>query len=184
MPRNYNRIYSLLVEDRADIIGHIAYALYKEEKIEFIARYKDENDGEEPTEEVLNQFNMISSNQSSIDKYKFVASCILQSFLDNSLEEFKKDVEDGMNKNHLELMRKVVEPMKPKPVYISYLHGIAQSVIGAFAFMLLLCGIIFLLRFSDTQYTFTFGGSGSATIEQTRNPENFTPQDSVIIERK
>ena len=29
MPRKYNYIYKQLVEDRGDIIGHIAYALYK-----------------------------------------------------------------------------------------------------------------------------------------------------------
>lgn len=32
MPRKYNYIYKQLVEDRGDIIGHIAYALYKEDK--------------------------------------------------------------------------------------------------------------------------------------------------------
>ena len=86
MPRNYNYIYSQLVEDRADIIGHIAYALYKEDKIEFISKFKDENGGVEPTEEDLKPFNTISSTQSSLDKYKFIASCILQSFLSNSFD--------------------------------------------------------------------------------------------------
>lgn len=42
MARNYNYIYSQLVEDRKDIVGHIAYALYKEDKIAFIGRYKEE----------------------------------------------------------------------------------------------------------------------------------------------
>lgn len=166
MPRNYNYIYSQLVEDKADIIGHIAYALYKEDKIEFITRYKKEHNNEEPTEEDLMPFNIISSSQSSIDKYKFIASCILQSFLDNSLEELKKDVEDSMSKNHLELIRKVIEPIKPCSVFKSYVHGTIQSVIGAFAFMLLLCGLLFILKFSDTQYTFTFGGNGNAKIEK------------------
>ena len=166
MSRNYNYIYSLLVEDRADIIGHIAYALYKEDKIEFITRYKEEHGDVEPTEEALRPFNMISSTQSSIDKYKFIASCILQSFLDNTLEESKKDVENEMNRNHLEQIKKAIEPIKPNSVFKSYLHGIAQSAIGAFVFMFLLCGVLFILKFSDTKYTFTFGGDGSAKIEK------------------
>lgn len=32
--------------------------------------------------------------------------------------------------------------------------------------MLLMCAIIFLLRFSDHQYTFTIGGSGNAELEE------------------
>ena len=35
-------------------------------------------------------FNIISSTQNSLDRYKFIASCILQTFLSNSLEESKK----------------------------------------------------------------------------------------------
>lgn len=59
MARNYNYIYSQLVEDRKDIVGHVAYALYKEDKIAFIGRYKEEHGGEEPTEEDLQPFNVI-----------------------------------------------------------------------------------------------------------------------------
>ena len=180
MPRNYNYIYSQLVEDKADIIGHIAYALYKEDKIEFITSYKNEHTNEEPTEDDLKPFNIISSSQSSLDKYKFIASCILQTFLDNSLEESKKDVEDNMNKNHLELIRKAIEPIRPCSTLKSYLHGTIQSVIGAFVFMILLCGLLFILKFSDTQYTFTFGGNGSAKIEKV-NTE--TKPDTIHAEQ-
>ena len=51
MPRKYNYIYKLLVEDRGDIIGHIAYALYKEDKIEYINKFKEEHNNNEPTED-------------------------------------------------------------------------------------------------------------------------------------
>ena len=36
MQRNYNFIYSKLVEKDSDLIGHIAYSLYKKSKIEYI----------------------------------------------------------------------------------------------------------------------------------------------------
>ena len=38
MPRKYNFIYSRIVEGKGDIIGYIAYALYKDAKIEYINR--------------------------------------------------------------------------------------------------------------------------------------------------
>ena len=178
MSRNYNYIYSQLVEDKADIIGHIAYALYKDDKIEYITKFKNENGGTEPTEEDLKPFNIISSTQNSLDKYKFIASYILQSFLSNSLEESKKDVEDNMNRNHLALMDEIIKPIKPASIWKCYLHGIAQSVLGAFIFMVLLCGLMFILNFSDNQYSFTFGGKGSAKIEKVDS--NKILNDSIV----
>lgn len=177
MSRNYNYIYSQLVEDKADIIGHFAYALYKEDKIEYITKFKQENEGKEPTEEDLKPFNTISSTQNSLDKYKFIASCILQTFLTNSLEESKRDVEENMNQNHLALMDEVIKPIKPAPTWKCYVHGTIQSVLGAFVFMLLLCGLMFILNFSDNQYTFTFGGKGDAKIERIDN--NNASQDTL-----
>ena len=46
MSRKYNFIYSKLVDDKDDIVGHIAYSLYKNEKIEFIEAFKKENSRE------------------------------------------------------------------------------------------------------------------------------------------
>lgn len=168
MSRKYNYIYKKLVEDRGDIIGHIAYALYKEEKIEYITKFRKEHNDAEPTEDDLKPFNDISSTSGSIDKYKFVAANILQVFLENTLEETKHDIEENINRNHIELIQKAIEPIKPSSIGKSYLHGIIQSVIGAFLFMLLLCALIFALNFSKSQYTFTFGGTGNATLEQVK----------------
>lgn len=166
MPRKYNYIYKQLVENRGDIIGHIAYALYKEDKIEYIAKFKEEHNGNDPTEDDLKPFNDMSCTTGSIDKYKFVASDILQSFLENTLEETKRDIEDSINRNHIEQIRKAIEPIKPNSLGKSYLHGILQSVIGAIIFMILMCAIVFFLNLSKQQYTFTIGGSGNATVEQ------------------
>lgn len=166
MPRKYNYIYKQLVEDRGDIIGHIAYALYKEDKIEYINKFKKEHNNNEPTEDDLKPFNDMSCTSGSIDKYKFVASSILQSFLENSLEETKRDIEDSINRNHIELIRKAIEPIRPASLGKSYLHGIAQSVIGAALFMIFMCALVFLLNFSKQQYTFTIGGSGNASFEK------------------
>lgn len=52
----------------------------------------------------------------------------------------------------------------------SYLNGIAQSVLGAFIFMGIMCILVFVLNFSKNKYTFTIGGEGSAKMEQQVNP--------------
>lgn len=178
MARKYSHLYELLVEDRADIIGHIAYALYKEDKIESISKYKAEHDGDDPSEESLEKFNEVCVCQGNIDKYKFVASCILQRFLDNSLEESKRDVEDSINRNHIELIKKAIEPIKPKSLWNNYLHGVMQSIIGALIFMLLMCAIVFIVNMSSQKHTFTFtiGGDGNANVRETSIQKNDTTQ--------
>lgn len=171
MARNYSFMYNKVVHDDADIIGHIAYSMYKDEKIRFIENFKKEHNGGHPTEEDIKYFNDINSTDSSIERYRFSASLVLQSFLDSSLSETINSIETDMNQRHLEEMKGILKPVR------SFWKGVGQSIVGAFAFMLIICLLIFFLRFSDYQYTFTFGGNGNAslteeTIVQETNCEN------------
>lgn len=165
VPRSYNHIYNRLVEEKGDLIGYIAYALYKDEKIEYITRFKEEH-GKDPDEEDLKRFHDITSTEASVDRYRYVASGILQSFLDNTLESTRTQIEDNLNRNHIELLRKAIKPIEPPSKGWSYFHGIMQSVAGAFLFMILMCALVFLLNLSRHTYTFKFGGNGNAEIEQ------------------
>ncbi len=166
MPRKYNFIYSHIVEGKGDIIGYIAYALYKDAKVEYINHFKEEHGGKEPDEDELKPFHDVTDTEESVNNFKYVASGILQAFLDNTLEETKAQIEDNLNKNHIELIKKAIEPIKPSSMWKSYLNGIAQSVLGAFIFMGLMCILVFVLNFSKNKYTFTIGGEGSAKVEQ------------------
>lgn len=166
MPRNYNHIYNLLVDEKGDLIGYIAYALYKDEKIEYISRFKEENGGKEPSEDDLKRFHDITSTDSSVNRYKYIASGILQSFLDNTLESTRTQIEENLNRNHVELLRKAIKPIEPPSKPWAYFHGIMQSVLGAFVFMIIMCALVFLLNLSTHKYTFTIGGGGNAELEQ------------------
>ena len=70
--RSYNYIYSKLVSDETDIFGHIAYALYKADKVEFIEKLK--NEGKEVTEEDLQPFHQISCLETTLERYKVQAT--------------------------------------------------------------------------------------------------------------
>ena len=59
MARKFNYIYSTLVESEDDFIGKIAYTIYKEDKINFIAELKKDNPEKEITEKDLLQFHQI-----------------------------------------------------------------------------------------------------------------------------
>lgn len=163
MGRQYNYIYSNIVEGEGDITGHIAYSLYKQDKIRFIENFKIKNNVEELSEEDLQPFHSITSSQSNIDRYKMQSVAILQNFLNDILSSATEQIERDCTQRHKEMLAEVVKDMKPK----GFWYGIFQSVIGAFVFMLLLCLLMFFLNFSETQYTFTIGGSGSAKLEAT-----------------
>ena len=75
MPKEFNYIYKKLVSDQNDIIGHIAYSIYKEDKVDHIKKKKGE--GIEVTDEVLKPFHEFSSSDSSIESYKMKAELVM-----------------------------------------------------------------------------------------------------------
>lgn len=167
MARQYNFIYSKLVRDEDDFVGHIAYALYKAEKVAYIEKFKSEHGGQEPTEEDLKPFNDMTSTELRLSMYEQHAQRKFRDWLNDTLGEVGRGIEQDCNANHLELITQALQPMKAEPTWKQYLHGILQSVLGAFIFMLLMCFILFLLKFTEHSYTITLGGGGTAIIEST-----------------
>ena len=56
--KQYNYIYSKLVSDETDILGHIAYSLYKAEKVEYLEKLAGKKDVD--TQKALDHFHQIS----------------------------------------------------------------------------------------------------------------------------
>lgn len=164
MSRQYNFIYEKLVDDRGDIAGHVAYSLYKSDKISFIEKFKQEHDGNEPTEEEFRPFHDIACMDASLERYKMHSVSILQAFLNDTLSSTTEQIEDDCRKRHKDMLSEAVQEMKPK----GFWHGVLQSVVGAFIFMVLLCALMFVLHLSDTQYTLTIGGNGNTKVETTK----------------
>lgn len=163
MSRQYNSIYSKLVKDENDIIGHVAYSLYKSGKADYISNFKAEH-GKEPEEEDLEHFHRMSCMEDEIFRYRMQATSILRNFTNNTLSSTIRQIEDDTIANHKESLKEVVSEMKPA----GFWYGVGQSVVGALLFMLLMCIVLFFLNFSESEYTFTFGGNGSAKIEKTQ----------------
>ncbi|MBQ9094087.1 MAG: hypothetical protein IJY03_08925 [Prevotella sp.] len=161
MSRQYNFIYKQLVDGEGDITGHVAYSLYKMDKICFIEKFKKEHDGKEPSEEEFRPFHDIACMDASIERYKMHSMSVLQTFLSDTLSSTTEQIENDCRKRHKEMLSDIVSEMKPK----GFLNGVLQSVVGAFIFMLLLCALMFVLHLSDTKYTVTIGGNGNAKIE-------------------
>lgn len=143
MSRKYSYIFSKLVENDADIVGHIAYALYKSDKVNYIENFKESNK-REPTDEDLDAFHSVSSQIESVKKYRFIAAHILRDFMDNSLEESIENIEQECNSRHAEIIRDVIKPLLPKKKSTVFWHGVLQSVAGAFIFALIVAAFVFI----------------------------------------
>lgn len=90
-----NFIYSKLVRDDDDIIGMVAYGIYKKHKIEFIESIKSTHD-REPNIDEWHAFAISTNTESQRDKYVSQAETMLATFVMNSAGEQIKDSERKM----------------------------------------------------------------------------------------
>lgn len=143
MERNYNYIYEKLVESENDLIGHIAYSIYKSNKIEFIEKFKKGHDGVAPTEEDLRTFHDMSCTDSTISLYLMKAESLLQDFMGELWEDFHEEIENDCIKNQNLHLEKIIDPIKPK-WWKQFGQSLLASLLGAFLFALLVATIAFI----------------------------------------
>lgn len=95
MGQFYNSIYEQLVKSEDDLIGLIAYAIYKKHKIEFITSIK-EKQGREPTTDECKIFFNASTTESQLAKYRNDAQSILSDVVANTTNEELEHYEQEM----------------------------------------------------------------------------------------
>lgn len=142
MLRNYNFIYSKLVEKDSDLIGHVAYSLYKKSKIEYIE--KQVSLGKTPTDSELIPFNDISSSESSIERYKLKATFIIQGFIENMLDEELESYKEQVVNNQVDILHKVIKPLVT-PTWKNVLIG----VVGSFVFAFITVSFYFIITYGN-----------------------------------
>lgn len=150
MQRNYNDIYSKLVGNEMDVLGHIAYSLYKENKIEYIE--KQELRGYCVTDQDLVPFNHFSSSDSTVHNYKIRAELILQEFVDNMLLEELKDYDVQLTHRQTEILKDIIAPLRP-----SFWNNIVIGVISSFVFTLLIVFLTIITEHKDSAIHITVG---------------------------
>lgn len=134
-----NFIYSKLVRDNDDIIGMVAYGIYKKHKIEFIESIKREHN-REPNQEEWHAFALSSNTDSQLEKYIFQADNTLASFVMNSAGEQIKTAEKQM----LEQYQANIKAVLP-----SNWKTVGLSVLGSFIFSAVITLALILGAFSE-----------------------------------
>ena len=98
MARKYNYIFRQLVKDKNDICGHIAYSIYKFDKVSYLDTFKKEN-GREPNEEEMNTFHNSCCTPARIEEYKHHAQSILGMFSNEVLRAAANQIENDYIRN-------------------------------------------------------------------------------------
>ena len=115
MARKYNYIYSKLVEGETDLIGLVAYGLYKNNKIEYLQNFKKKNN-REPFEEELDQFNELSCTESSLQNYVRIAETNINDLMNETIyQEVERQKSDFYN-NQTEEIKNIVKELKLLPL--------------------------------------------------------------------
>lgn len=83
MTASYNTIYEKLTANPNDLVGALAYIIYKKQKVEFC---KNHPTGA-PDRAELDNFHRIASLQTSVDSYRAQAEALAQAFLTVALDD-------------------------------------------------------------------------------------------------
>ena len=139
MARKYCSIYSKLVQGEGDMIGHIAYSLYKAEKVQHINEYKQKNNVDTVPDSVLNRFTDGRDNKKSIEYYRGIAETILQNFMGWSFDEMSEQVISEVSDKLTSHIDSTLLPKLPQKEswWTRFWNGCLQSVGGAVALSLL-----------------------------------------------
>lgn len=163
----YNFIYEKLVVSEDDLVGLIAYGIYKKHKIEFITRIKEEQK-REPTDEECRSFFIASTTSSQLEKYRSQAENMLLEMAGNITDNELRQYETDMLKNY----RKEISSCVPSN-WSSFFISIGAGVVSAFLFAIIASIFYFIGETSDR-----------STRDKTKNmKENVykVPADSTTV---
>lgn len=145
-PRKFNYIYSHLVDGKNDIVGHIAYGLYKADKINWIEEFKRKHNGQAPTEEDLEPFHEFSSRESSKTGYINEANSIIATFIRITLNDTVEDARREILTTQQDILSKIIEPLKPPSKGKQFFTSLTNNVLSTIVVTVLTL-LLFLLIF-------------------------------------
>ncbi|MGL4859647.1 MAG: hypothetical protein ACRC5A_07940 [Enterobacteriaceae bacterium] len=123
--------------DDNDIVGHIAYSIYKNQKIELIKDFKEKNK-REPDESDMATINGFCNSPHSVDSYKMKSEAILATTFELILREAMDEQENRISKGHTNMIEEAIKKhsfSKKKTVWLGFLSSFAFSIFVALMFI-------------------------------------------------
>lgn len=150
MARKYNFVYNQLVRGEDDLIGQVAYALYKQDKGERIDLFKQDH-GREPEEEELHEIHKTMCSPKQLDLYQTKAAMIIQNTLSHAMQERIKKIEEDLAKKQKIHLESIVASLKS-----SAWSTIGLNIVASFIFAGLLTFIALIIKYYGTGLNITF----------------------------
>ncbi len=126
----YNVIYNKLVKSEDDLVGLIAYGIYKKHKIEVINRLKAEK-GREPNDEECGVFISTSNTDSQLELYKNQAEAILSETVGNIAGEQINEIEERILRDYKANIKSCI-PSNWKTFGISVAASAVSAILMSF----------------------------------------------------
>ena len=82
-----HQTFTKLVTSDTDFVGMVAYTIYKNEKLDWIAQFKVQNLNREPTEDELKQFNLTTDSDLRIQQYRQMAETSVNNFVNATISD-------------------------------------------------------------------------------------------------
>lgn len=126
--------YQSLVRDDEDLIGLVAYSLYKRDKLHFVEHYRH-TEGRDPTDIEVCAFITGAKLNTSIESYRTDAEVLLEIFSENILGTVKDRLDEQYS------MRLTDELKAGK----SFWRAVGENIVANFASIILTAGLILVV---------------------------------------
>lgn len=163
MAKKYCSIYSKMVKGEGDMVGHIAYSLYKAEKVQYINEQKESLKVDVLPEEVVQEFTAGRESKTSIDHYRGMAESILQDFMGGSFDAMSEQVISEVTNRLTQHMDANITPLLPEkePGWKRFWGGVAQSMVGTVVLAFIVWGLVSVVSKHSIEDIFPPKGSTS-----------------------
>lgn len=132
-------MYSRLVKSDQDIVGCTAYALYKSAKIAYIKRTEEET-GVAISELKLQAYDKTQQTSQQIQLYIDKAKSLISALNQATLDKVITQIENECSSRHNEMIKAAIATSNQP-----FMYGVAQSVMGAGIYSILLGIVAFIL---------------------------------------
>lgn len=192
MAKTYNYIFTELVHDENDLIGLIAYGLYKKHKIEFIKSFKAANPGQEPSDDDCKAFAMISCTPSALKQYRDNAETLLQqitltaareeinSFEDDMLHQYRQEISSALAEGKAETLSELGAIVKAQ--LPSWWSSFGASVAGALVFSIIIY-IGFTLGSTSEQNNVKLISNAIESVSNINHTDSVHSADTTLIKK-
>ena len=135
---SYSGVYGLLVHGEDDLVGQVAYAIYKQHKIDKITRFSATHK-RPPSDEELSSFMENAESENQLRFYNDRAVDILKDFLEQSLTAEVDEINSQLKAEYDAKINEILVSLRPK----GFMYGVWQGVFASFIFFA--AGILLLL---------------------------------------